>query len=152
MRAALVALLGAGALAGIAAPALAAPSPAGACRLTLRAEPDGRSFAGIGGASARVALLARDTGTSFAAAASRLCASGIVRPANLAPFSRLLVRNAEGAAQPAVYDDAEESPGALILEYAFGAGRAPGQAALEAALRCWRDPARAGCAAEDVGP
>ncbi|HKR24525.1 MAG TPA: hypothetical protein VJS15_04645, partial [Allosphingosinicella sp.] len=106
---------------------------------------------GRNAAPARTAALAQATGTAFAAAASRLCASGVVTRAHLAPFSRLLVRNAEGAAEPAVYDDAEERPGALIIEYAFADGGAPAQAAIESAIRCWRDPEREGCL-DEVSP
>ena len=91
------------------------------------------------------------TGANFAAAAARLCGAGVVRAAHLRPYSRLLVRNAEGATEPNVYDDAEELPGALIIEYVFESA-APTQARIEAALRCWRNPQAAGCAVEDVGP
>lgn len=136
-----------------AAPAAAATQTESAvCRLSLPAAPDAQSFAGSGRDGARAAALAEQTGAVFAAAASQLCAAGVVRPAQLRPYSRLLVRNAEGADSPSIYDDAEEQPGALIIEYAFADGPAPVQAAVEAALRCWRNPAAAGCAVEDVGP
>lgn len=147
MRIALFALLAAGGLAALSAPGTA--QPAGSCRLSLRAEAEAESFAGA--AAARTAELARDTGTAFAAAASNLCGSGVVTASHLRPFSRLLVRNAEGAAKPNVYDDAEESPGALIVEYAFAASGVPAAAAIEEALRCWRDPQREGCT-EEVSP
>jgi len=145
MRVAFLALLAAGALAGAAAPAAA--QGAGGCRLSLRAEAEAASFAEAGrnAAPARIQQLARETGAAFAAAASRLCASGVVTAAHLRPFSRLLVRNAEGAAEPNVYDDAEEQPGALIIEFAFTDAGAPAPAAIENALRCWRDPERDGC-------
>lgn len=147
MRIALFALFAAGGLAAFAAPGTA--QPAGGCRLSLRAEAEAESFAGA--AAPRTAQLARDTGTAFAAAASSLCGSGVVTAAHLRPYSRLLVRNAEGAAKPSVYDDAEESPGALIVEYAFAASGVPAVAAFDGALRCWRDPEREGCT-EDVSP
>jgi ABC-type transporter Mla subunit MlaD len=159
MRIGLFALLMAGALLSAAGPALAAPAGRPACRLSLRAETDSASFADAGrnaaarnAAAARAAQLTQATGAAFAAAASHLCASGVVRAPNLARYGRLLVRNAEGAAEPNIYDDAEEQPGALIIEFAFGNGGAPAQAAIEAALRCWRNPRGAGCAAEDMGP
>lgn len=152
MRTILLSLLAAGALAASAGSAQAQGGGAG-CQLSLRAEAESASFADSGrsAAPARTAALAQATGTAFAAAASHLCASGVVTRANLAPFSRLLVRNAEGAADPAVYDDAEERPGALIIEYAFADGGAPAQAAIETALRCWRDPEREGCL-DEVSP
>lgn len=151
MRIALLTLLAAGAFAA-AAPA-AQPSPAG-CQIALPAQAETASFAAAGrnATPARTAQLARTTGTAFNAAASRLCATGALRRSQLAPFSRLLVRNAEGAAEPNIYDDAEEQPGSLIIEYAFTDGGAPGEAAIEAALRCWRHPEREGCGEEDVGP
>ena len=155
MRIGLFAFLLAGAFAGATAPSLAAqPARAGACHLSLRAEPDARSFADAGRATApgRPAQLAQATGTVFAAAASHLCASGVVRAPHLARYNRLLVRNAEGADSPNIYDDAEEQAGALIIEYAFADGGAPTQAAVESALRCWRNPQAAGCSEEDVGP
>src|SRR4051812_4207001 len=73
----------------------------GACSLSLRAEADGESF----DMAERPAGAVRDrliqqTGTNFAAAASRLCASRVVTAANLRPYNKLLVRNAEGAAEP----------------------------------------------------
>ena len=153
MRIAIPSLLAAGALAAIAGPALAAQGARAGCQLSLRAEAEAASFAvaGRNAAPARTRQLARDTGASFATAASNLCAAGVVTAAQLAPFSRLVVRNAEGAAEPAVYDDAEEMPGALIIEYAFVGGGAPALGAIENALRCWRDPERDGCT-EDVSP
>ena len=151
MRIGLFILLAAGGLAA-SAPAMAAQPARPGCQLSLRAEPDAASFTTAGRNGARGGQLAQAVGTTFAAAASHLCAAGVVRATNLAPYRRLLVRNAEGAAEPNIYDDAEEQPGALILEYAFAGGPAPTQAAIEAALRCWRNPNGAGCSVEDVGP
>ena len=112
MRIGLPPSLAAGAFAAAASPSLAAPASRGACALSLRAEADGESFDMAGRASgAERARLVAQTGAAFAAAASRLCAAGVVRAANLRPSSRLLVRNAEGATEPNVYDDAEGSPG-----------------------------------------
>jgi hypothetical protein len=118
--------------------AMQAPAAAG-CGAALRAEADTESFTSDG------ARLARETGTAFVAAATHLCAAGTLRPAQLAPFTRLLVRSSDVSADPVVYDDAEQGADALILEYAFTGGRAPAAAAIETALRCWREPTRAGC-------
>ena len=138
--------------AGALAPALSAqPARGGAgCHFALAATSDAESFstAGRSGGTA----LAQQTGAIFATAATHLCASGVVRPANVARYRSLLVRDAEGAAEPNIYDDAEEHPGALILEFAFADGGPPTQAQVETALRCWRNPQRAGCSAEDMGP
>ncbi|MBV9881973.1 MAG: hypothetical protein JO276_03100 [Sphingomonadaceae bacterium] len=145
-----------GALCAAAAASAAPPArtptrtPAAACHIALPASPDTESFtnAGATGAPART----QQTGAAFAAAATHLCGSGVVRPANLARYRSLLVRDAEGATEPNIYDDAEEHPGALIIEFAFAGGGAPSQAQIEAALRCWRNPHAAGCSTEDVGP
>ncbi len=136
MRVALLALSLAGVIA--AASALAAQPATGGCGTALRAEADAESFRADG------ARLARETATNFVAAAARLCTAGALRAADLAPFTRLVVRNAEGTADPNVYDDPEQGADALILEYAF-TGAAPAQGAIETALRCWRQPERAGC-------
>src|SRR3954467_6966477 len=133
-------------------PARPAPRPAASagCHIALPASADNESFtnAGRNGGAAS----AQQTGTVFAAAANHLCASGVVRPANVARYRSLLVRDAEGAADPNIYDDAEEHPGALIIEFAFADAGPPSQAQVEAALRCWRNPHGAGCSTEDVGP
>jgi hypothetical protein len=150
MRIALIGLALASAAA--AAPGLAAQprAAAPACRIALPASADAETFTAAerGGGPAS----AQQTGTVFAAAAAHLCAAGIVRPTHFARYRRLLVRNAEGAAEPTIYDDAEEQPGALILEFAFADGPPPTQGQVEAALRCWRTPGAAGCGEEDVGP
>ena len=93
--------------AGLAAAAFGTAQPArggaGACALSLPAEADNMSFDDAGRASGPArARLVQATGANFAAAASHLCASGVVRVANLRPYRRLLVRNAEGATEPKV--------------------------------------------------
>ena len=131
-------------------PAHPAPRTAAGCHIALPASADNESFTNAGRSDG--AASAQQTGAIFATAASHLCAAGIVRPANVARYRSLLVRDAEGAANPNVYDDAEEHPGALIIEFAFAGAGPPTQAQVEAALRCWRNPHGAGCATEDVGP
>jgi hypothetical protein len=91
------------------------------------------------------ARLARETAANFTAAATRLCGSGALRAADLAAFTHLLVRNAEGTAEPVVYDDAEQGAENLILEFAFAEGGPPSEAAIGTAIRCWRRPETAGC-------
>ena len=153
MRIHLTILAGAAAVAmATGAPTFAAQParPAAGCHIVLPASPDAQSFSGAGRSGA--AGSAQQTGAVFAAAVGQLCAAGTVRPANLARYHSLLVRNAEGAANPNIYDDAEEHPGALIIEFAFAGGGPPTQAQVEAALRCWRNPHGPGCATEDVGP
>ena len=136
------------------APAMAVPPAhpaAAACHIALPASPDNDSFTAAGRSGG--GALAQQTGAAFAAAATHLCGSGVVRPANVARYRSLLVRDAEGATNPNIYDDAEEHPGVLIIEYAFAAASSPpSQAQIEAALRCWRNPHGAGCATVDVGP
>jgi len=151
MRIHLMILAAAGAI-GAATPAMALQParPAAGCRIALPASADNESFTNAGRSGA--AASARQVGAVFATAASHLCATGVVRPANVARYRSLLVRDAEGATDPNIYDDAEEHPGALIIEYAFTGDAPPTQAQVEAALRCWRNPRGAGCATEDVGP
>lgn len=142
MRIAFFALLAAGGFAAIAPPA-AALQGAG-CASSVRAQPDAESFTAAG-RSGDTAALVSDTGANFAAAAQRLCAAGTVRAAELAGFTALVVRNAEGTAEPVVYDDPEQGEGNIILEYAFADGAAPSEASLGTAIRCWRRPESAGC-------
>ena len=155
MKEKLLTLAAAGLLAAVATPAHAAaaqPVAGGACSLSLPAEADGETFEMAERASGAARdRLVQQTGANFAAAASHLCASRVVTAANLRPYNKLLVRNAEGATEPNVYDDAEEHAGALIIEYVFESA-APTQAQIEHALRCWRNPQAQGCAVEDVGP
>jgi hypothetical protein len=151
----LLSILAAAGAVGALAPALALPParaarPAAGCHIALPASADTESFTNAGRSGG--AASAQQTGTVFAAAANHLCATGIVRPANVARYRSLLVRDAEGAATPNIYDDAEEHPGALIIEFAFADASPPSQAQVEAALRCWRNPHGAGCSTEDVGP
>jgi hypothetical protein len=154
MKLKLLTLVAAGGLAALAPgqPSLAQPASGGACSLSLRAEADGESFVTAGRAEgAAQARLVQQTGTNFAAAATRLCAARVVAAAHLRPYNRLLVRNAEAATEPNIYDDAEEQAGALIIEYVFESA-APSAAQIERALRCWRNPQLQGCQIEDVGP
>src|SRR5207244_4719522 len=96
------------------------PAAGGACSLSLPAAADGETFEMAERASgAARERLVQQTGANFAAAASHLCASRVVTAANLRPYNKLLVRNAEGATEPNVYDDAEEHAGVLIIEYVF---------------------------------
>lgn len=115
----------------------------GGCAASIRAQADEESFSGSGGGDAEA--VARATRANFAAAAQRLCAAGALRAADLAPFTTLLVRNAEGTMEPVVYDDAEQGEENIILEYAFADSSPPSEAALGTAIRCWRRPETAGC-------
>lgn len=154
MRVGLMILATMGSFVASATPALAVPGarPAATagCNIALTARPDTDSFTAANRANG--AALTQATGVAFSAAATHLCASGIVRPAHLARYRSLMVRNAEGATDPNIYDDAEEHPGVLIIEFAFADGGPPTQAQIEAAMRCWRNPHGAGCTHEDVGP
>jgi hypothetical protein len=109
------------------------------CGAALRAEADTESF------PANAATLTQATGAAFVTAATHLCTAGGLRPADLTRFHRLLVRASETANGVVIYDDAEQGEDALILEYGFTNGAAPAAPAIETALRCWKDPARAGC-------
>ena len=115
------------------------------CRIALRAESEAASFAEPPQCGARPHRQpCQGDRAAFAAAASHLCASGAIRPAYVATFSRLLVRNAEGADEPNIYDDAEQHPPrSSNMRSAPAARRA--MAAIGTAIRCWRNPEREGC-------
>lgn len=154
MKLKLLTLMAAGGLAALvpAQPSTAQRPAGGACSLSLPAEADGDSFDSAGRAEGAARdRLVQQTGANFATAASRLCAARALTAVHLRPYRRLLVRNAEAATTPNVYDDAEEQAGALIIEFVYESA-APSVAQIEQALRCWRNPQLAGCQIEDVGP
>ena len=84
----------------------------------------------------------------FTAAARRLCAAGVLRPADLARFRRLVVQNGEGATEPLIYRDELMGPDIFVFQYAFQDGGPPAPAEFERALRCWKRPQSRGC---DIG-
>ncbi|HEX8239027.1 MAG TPA: hypothetical protein VF574_04720 [Allosphingosinicella sp.] len=128
---------------------LAAP-PAGGCAVSVTASTDG-SFAqaGYDSSPARLARLAALTRDRFAAAARRLCASGVLRPADLARLRRMVVQNGEGATEPLIYRVATMGRDSFIFQYAFQDGGPPPPAEFERALRCWKRPKGPGCEAGD---
>lgn len=134
----------------VAVPAPAAAAPASkACRISVEASADG-SFvqAGYDGRPARLTPLVALIRNRFTAAARRLCAAGILRPADLARFRRLVVKNGEGATEPLVYQDELMGSDVFIFQYAFQDGGPPPPAEFERALRCWKRPQSRGC---DIG-
>jgi hypothetical protein len=127
-----------------------AAAPAKACSRSIVVTGDYESFRQAGHDvrpaqfSALVAL-ARDR---FNAAARRLCAAAILRPADLARFGRLVVQNGEGATEPLIYQDESSARDIFIFQYAFQEGGPPSPAEFERALRCWKRPQSRGC---DIG-
>jgi len=115
-----------------------------ACGRALTVEPDLASFE-MSQNEGDPAAQSREAAARFADAATRLCGTPVLRAADLARFSRLLVASTDGALEPVVYDDAEQGPDTIILEYAFPDGAAPGEEAIATAIRCWRQPETAGC-------
>ena len=132
------------ALGAAALPAAAKAAPA--CRISVTASADG-SFARAGHDSrpARLRSLAAMTRDRFIAAAGRLCASGILRPADLTRFRKLVVQNGEGATEPLIYRDESAPEGSYVFQYAFQDGGPPPPAAFEQALKCWKRPESPGC-------
>jgi hypothetical protein len=124
-------------------PARAAPP---SCTPSLTAAADG-SFAEAGNDSrpARLSRLAALTRERFVAAARRLCSAGVLRPADVARFGRLIVQNGEGATEPILYQDPPLGRRVFIFQFAFQNGGPPGAAEFERALRCWKYPKKAGC-------
>ena len=119
------------------------------CSLSFTAAADD-SFARAGHDSspARLSRLAAQVRQRFTAAALRLCAAGILRPADLARFGRLVFQNGEGATEPLIYQDPQMGPRVFIFQFAFQDGGPPEPAAFEQALRCWKRPQSRDC---DVG-
>jgi hypothetical protein len=134
-----------------ATPAAAVERPAGkACEISVTAAADGGfAQAGHDAGPERLGPLAELTRRRFAAAARRLCASGVLRQADLVRFRRLIVQNGEGATEPLLYQDPGMGPGAFIFQYAFQDGGPPDPAAFEQALRCWKRPRNRGCDSGD---
>ncbi len=120
---------------------LAAAAPAAHCPIAVSAAAD-HSFAEAGrdGGPARLGPLAAATRQRFEAAARRLCAQGVLRPADLARFKTLVVQNGEGATEPLLYRTPEMARGAWVFQFAFQDGGPPDPAAFEQALRCWKRP------------
>jgi hypothetical protein len=125
----------------------AAAAPAGACGRSVVVTGDYESFRQAGHNvrpvqfSALVAL-ARER---FNAAAGRLCAAGILRPADLARFGRLVVQNGEGATEPLIYQEESSARDIFIFQYAFQEGGPPAPAEFERALLCWKRPQHREC-------
>lgn len=149
MRAALAAGLGL-LLLGAALPASAA-APAKACARPIVVTGDHESFrqAGHDMPPARFAALIALTRERLNAAAARLCAAGILRPADLARFGRLVVQNGEGATEPLIYREENSGHDIFIFQYAFQDGGPPPPAEFERALRCWKRPQGEGCDSGD---
>jgi hypothetical protein len=128
----------------------AEPAAARACAISVTAASDG-SFAQAGyeAGPERLGPLVQLTRRRFADAARRLCEAGVLRPADLARFRRLVVQNGEGATEPLLYRDPAMGPGAFVFQYAFQDGGPPDPAAFEQALRCWKRPRNRGCDSGD---
>jgi hypothetical protein len=120
------------------------------CTISVSASADG-SFAqaGYDSSPARLSSLVALTRDRFAAAARRLCAAGILRPADLGRFRKLVVQNGEGATEPLIYRDEARAGDAFIFQYAFQDGGPPTPAEFERALRCWKHPQSRGCETGD---
>lgn len=125
---------------------LAAAPPAGNCAISVAAAAD-HSFteAGWDARPQRLARLAAVTRGRFEAAARRLCAAGVLRPADLARFRALVVQNGEGATEPLIYRVPGMARGSYVFQFAFQDGGPPDPADFERALRCWKHPRSSRC-------
>lgn len=138
------------------AAALAADSPNGGpagCARALHAELDQSSFGARDGGppftAAKLDAFRPAAETAFKAAADRLCAAGVLKPARIARFKRLLVQSGSGATEAAVYSDPESlGPDTLVFQWVFvEEGLAlPGGEDIEIGIRCWADPDSEACA------
>lgn len=125
---------------------LAAAPPGPACAISVEATADG-SFAqaGYDARPARLAPLAALTRDRFATAARRLCAAGVLRPADLARIRRIVVQNGEGATEPLLYRTPDLPARTWIFQFSFQDGGPPPAAEFERALRCWKHRRGEGC-------
>jgi hypothetical protein len=125
---------------------LLAAQPGGGCTVSVTARADG-SFAqaGYNSSPARLVRLASQTRARFAAAAARLCAAGVLRPADLKQFGELVVQNGEGATEAVIYREEGMGPRTFVFQFAFQNGGPPEPASFERALRCWKRPQADGC-------
>ena len=143
--------IGLGLLLAVALPSsAAAAAPVKACDRPVLVTGDYESFrqAGHDVGPRQFAALVALTRDRFNAAAGRLCAAGILRPADMARIRRLVVQNGEGATEPLIYREEVSARGIFIFQYAFGEGGPPAPAEFERALRCWKRPQSRGC---DIG-
>ncbi len=147
MRPPVAIVLGLGVLAAAFSSDAVAAAPADGCSRPVVVTGDYESFrqAGHDIRPAQFAALVALTRERFNGAAGRLCAAGILRPADLARFGRLVVQNGEGAAEPRIYQEEGAARDIFIFQYAFGKGGPPAPAEFERALRCWKRPQSRGC-------
>jgi hypothetical protein len=124
-----------------------AAGPVKGCSRPVVATGDHESFrqAGHDIRPAQFAALIALTRERFNAAADRLCAAGVLRPADLARLRRIVVQNGEGATEPLIYREEKAARDVFIFQYAFGTGGPPAPAEFERALRCWKRPGGPGC-------
>ena len=67
--------------------------------------------------------LRSEAGDLFKAVAGRMCAAGLISPASMAPYRRLLIQYGGGADNTAIYADPEQfGRDTLLFQYAFEAG------------------------------
>lgn len=120
--------------------------PADACKVSVAVSAHRDSFESAGHDSSpeRLAGLAAATRARFVAAARRLCAAGILRPADLARFRTLIVQNGEGATEPVLMQELMARD-FYVFQYAFQNGGPPQPAEFEQALRCWKRPSDPAC-------
>jgi hypothetical protein len=74
-----------------------------------------------------------------------LCRAGVLRPADLRRFGKLVVQNGEGATEAVIYREDGMAAGTFVFQYAFQNGGPPPSADFERALRCWKRPQGDGC-------
>ena len=128
---------------------LAAAPPAGGCTLSVGAAADDSfALAGYDSGPVRLARLAALTRDRFAAAARKLCAAGLLRPADLARFRQLVVQNGEGATEPLIYRAPHMARATWVFQFAFQEGGPPEAAEFERALLCWKRPRSDSCSGD----
>jgi hypothetical protein len=94
-------------------------------------------------APAKLEQVRKGTEARFKTVANRMCVSGELPAAALAPFEKVVITDAEGASEPTIY--AGEGK-VLNYELAFaGSQDIPGEAEFHDAFLCFKDPQRGHC-------
>ena len=123
------------------------------CTSVLRVEADHESFDGGVNAEARltpesVEALRVEAERQFKTVTDQMCAAGELPANELGAFRRLLIQNADGASNAAIYGDSGTyGPETLVFQYTFDLGEGaatlelPTDEDLRSGLICWNDPA-----------
>jgi hypothetical protein len=126
------------------APATASVGAGCADRLTFTMNPDkGQEVIQDHLSAAVLEQVRKGTEARFKTVANRMCSTGELPAAALAPFDRVVITDAEGASEPTIYPGEGK---VLNYELAFaGSQDIPGEADFHDAFLCLKDPKGGHC-------